>query len=240
MKKQLIRKQALCLIAILGLTFISSSVFSQSKDEIINSSYFVAFGRYANSGELNYWRQNVGSRSIPQMVNNHKDYIKSNQNEREQTVRRSYMDAFGWQPSSDELRYWSSQNKTYAELMSNHIKNWLNVYPDKKEAVVRQSYYKVFGRNATTAEVKYWKGMQTYSYVQLVAMHTTWKQNNQSSSSVTNIKPNLNTNGISTSTLSPQAISGVVAAGGGNVVAAGGGNVVAAGGANAVAAGGLN
>ena len=125
-------------------------------------------------------------------------------------------------------------------MMTQHINNWLNIYPDKKEHVIRQSYYKVFGRNATSAEVKYWMQQNTYSFVQLVATHTTWKLNNQNTSSVTGVKSNINTNGISTAKLSPQAISGVVAAGGGNVVAPGGGNVVAAGGGNAVAAGGLN
>lgn len=234
------KRMAFCLISLFMLSCLSSSVVAQTKDEIINGSYFVAFGRYPNSAELNYWRQHVGNSTIQQMVNNHRQYIQTNQYEREQTIRRSYMDAFGWQPSADEIRYWSGQNKTYGELMTNHINNWLNVYPDKKELVIKQSYYKVFGRSATAAELKYWMGQPTYSFVQLVAMHTTWKQKNQSNSSVISIKPNINTNGISTAGLSPQAISGVIAAGGGNVIAAGGGNVIAAGGGNVIAAGGGN
>lgn len=238
--KQALKKMKLVVATLLLLSFFSTALHAQTKDEIINGSYFVAFGRFANSGELTYWRQNAGNKTIPQMVTNHRDYIKTNQNEREQTVKRSYMDAFGWQPSADELKYWSGQNKTYGELMTNHINNWLNVYKDKKELVIKQSYYKVFGRTANADEVKYWMSQATYSYVQLVATHTTWKQQNQNKSSVTAVKANLNTNGISTAGLSPQAISGVVAAGGGNVVAAGGGNVVAAGGGNAVAAGGGN
>lgn len=240
MKTKFIKQTGFCLIALLSFTFLSSTVSAQSKDEIINGSYFVAFGRYANSGELKYWRQNVGNRTIPQMVANHRDYMKTNQFEREQAVKRSYMDAFGWQPSADELRYWSGQGKTYGELITNHIDNWLNVYPDKKEHVIKQSYFKVFGRTATAAEVKYWMGQRTCSFVQLVAMHTTWKQQNQNSSTITSIRPNINTNGISTAELSSQATNGVIAAGGGNVVAAGGANVVAAGGANVIAAGGGN
>lgn len=227
-------------ILAIALTLFALSAFAQTKDEVINGSYFVAFGRFANSGELTYWRQNVGSRNIQQMVANHKDYIRTNQYEREQTIKRSYLDAFGWQPSADELKYWSSQNKTYAELMTNHINSWLNVYPDKKELVIKQSYYKAFGRNATADEMKYWKLQPTYSFVQLVAMHTTWKQKNQTSSTFTGIKPNISANGISTAGLSPQAISGVVAAGGMNVIAPGGANVVAAGGMNVISPGGGN
>ncbi|MDB5202746.1 MAG: hypothetical protein JWQ27_2155 [Ferruginibacter sp.] len=240
MRKQFLNRTAMLLTLVMALSFSVSTIKAQSKDEIINGSYFVAFGRFANSGELTYWRTNLGSKNIQQMVSNHRDYIKSNQSEREQTVKRSYFDAFGWQPSADELKYWSGQNKTYAELMTNHINNWLNVYADKKEQVIRQSYYKVFGRNATADEVKYWKTQPTYSYVQLVAMHTTWKQQNQAKSQVTAVKPNINANGISTAGLSLQALNGVIAAGGQNVVAPGGANVVAAGGLNVIAPGGAN
>ena len=239
MKSWLSRNVIFAMLAMLTLSF-STSVNAQSKDEIINASYFVAFGRYASSGELNYWRQNVGNRNIPQMVENHRNYLKSNRYEKEKVVKNSYMDAFGWQPSADELRYWSSQNRTYAELMKNHIDNWLNIYPDKKEHVIRQSYYKVFNRNATRDEVKYWKRQPTYSFVQLVAMHTTWKQNNRSTSSATSIRPNIKTSSVSTASLSSQAASGIIAAGGGNIIAAGGGNVISAGGGNIIAAGGGN
>jgi len=240
MKTMNLKKLSFYLIAIFSFSFFSTSVAAQSKDEVINGSYFVAFGRYATSGELNYWRQYVGNSTVQQMVERHRDFIKTNQYEREQTIKRSYQDAFGWQPSADEVKFWAGQHRTYAELISNHINNWLNVYPDKKEHVIRQSYYRVFNRNATADEVKYWMKQQTYSFVQLVAMHTTWKQQNQKSSTITGIRPNLNTNGISTAGLSPQAVSAVIAAGGGNVIAAGGGNVIAAGGGNVISAGGLN
>lgn len=235
-----LRKSILGLVALLAIPFFSSTVAAQSKDEVIHGSYIVAFGRAATSGELNYWRQNVGSRTIQQMVDNHRGFIKSNQYEREQAVKRSYMDAFGWQPSADELRYWSGQNRTYGELMTNHVNNWLNVYADKKEHVIKQSYYKVFNRTATAAEVKYWMGQPTCSFVQLVAIHTTWKQQNQQSSKTTRVNSNLNTPAVSSVGFSAPAISGVIAAGGNNVIAPGGGNVIAAGGGNVVSAGGGN
>lgn len=228
------------LLALFVLALSSFSAQAQSKDEVIHGSYIVAFGRAATGGELQHWRQNVGNRTIQQMVENHRNFIKTNQYEREQTIRRSYMDAFGWQPSADEVKYWSGQNKTYGELMANHVNNWLGIYPDKKAQVIRQSYYKVFNRNATAAEVKYWMGQPTCSFVQLVAMHTTWKQQNQNSSTTTRVQPNINTSAVSTVSFSSSAISGVIAAGGGNVIAPGGGNVIAAGSGNVVSAGGLN
>lgn len=235
-----IRITAISLASVLILTFFTMDSTAQTKDEVIKASYFVAFGRYPNSGELNYWRSNVGSRSIQEMVNLHKNFIKSNQYEREQTIKRSYMDAFGWQPSADEVRYWSGQHRTYADLVSNHVNNWLNVYRDKKEQVIRQSYYKAFGRAATAAEVKFWMGQRTFSFVQLVAMHTTYIQENRNPSSIMKIAPNLNKNGISTDRLTSAATNGVISAGGGNVISAGGGNIIAAGGGNVISAGGGN
>jgi len=240
MKMNVSRKLKSLLPAILLLAFTAPDLTAQSKDEIIHGSYFVAFGRYANSGELAYWRNNVGTKTIREMVTLHRNYIKTNQSEREQTVKRSYMDAFGWQPSAGELQHWAPQNKTYGELMSNHVNNWLNIYKDRKEHVIKQSYHKVFGRSATADEIKYWMAQPTYTYVQLVATHTTWKQQNQNKSGVTPVAPNLNSNGITTAGLSPQAISGVVSAGGANVVAPGGGNVIAAGGLNVIAPGSGN
>lgn len=239
MKTTILRHMSFGLLAFV-LTLFSSSLAAQSKEEIIHGSYIVAFGRTATSSELQYWRQNVGSRSIPQMVENHRAYMKTNQYEREQAVKRSYMDAFGWQPSADELRYWAGQNKTYGELMTNHVNNWLNVYADKKEHVIKQSYYKVFNRTATADELRYWMGQPTCSFVHLVAMHTTWKQQNQKSSTTTRVNANLNTSAVSSIGFSPSGISGVISAGGGNVIAPGGGNVIAAGAGNVVAAGGMN
>lgn len=233
------RKSIFLLLTILSLSF-SSSIIAQTKDEIINLSYFIAFGRYANSGEMNYWRQNLGSRNMSQMVENHRQYMNANPVEKEKAVRNSYMDAFGWQPSADELRYWSGQNRTYAELMKNHVENWLNVYPDRKEHVIKQSYVKVFNRYPNAAELKYWKGQATVPFIRLVAMHTTWKQQNQTTSSSISIKPNIKTNDVSTAPISSQAAAQAVAAGGANVVSGGGGNVVAAGGGNVVSAGGGN
>ncbi|RYZ20909.1 MAG: hypothetical protein EOO16_14970 [Chitinophagaceae bacterium] len=240
MKKVLLHKLAVCLLALGSLLLFPGDARAQSRDEIIHASYFVAFGRYANSGELAYWRQNLGGRNIQQMVENHKNYLRSNQQEREESVKRAFMDAFGWNPSGDELRYWSGQNRTYAEMISNHINQWLNVYPDKKGHVIKQSYYKVFGRTANSDELRYWMGQPTCSFAQLVAMHTTWKQQNQRTSKMGPIRPDIRANGISTNALSSGAAAGVVAAGGMNLISPSGGQVVAAGGMNVIAPGGGN
>lgn len=222
-----------------AMAFFATPSFAQSKTEIINTSYFITFGRYPNRDEFRYWNGQQVS-SIARMVDNHRSYLNSNTTEKELTIRRSYQDAFGWDAKPDEVKYWLTQNKTYVELVNNHLSNWLANNPSSRDAVIKQSYYKVFNRLPNDAELRYWKSQPIYSYVQLVAFHTTWKMQNQKTSTAAKIQPNIQSNGISTSGLSPQAAAAVVAAGGANVVAAGGGNVVAAGGANVVSAGGLN
>lgn len=220
------------------LFLLAGSAFglsAQTKAESINTGYFITFGRYPSDGEFKYWNGQP-QQSISQYVENHKQYLSGNIDEKKGTIQRAFMDAFGWGPSSQELTSWSQQNKTYVELLNYNINTWLRPYPDKKATVIKQSYYKVFNRLPSEQELKYWAGQpQTYSFVQLVAFHTSWKiRNNQQSSGIGLIMPNLNANNISTSALSPQAAASVVAAGGLNLIAPGGGNVVAAGGLNLV------
>jgi hypothetical protein len=215
-----------------------TSAFAQSKDEIVNGSYFVAFGRFANQGELNYWK-NAGNYTVAQLVEMHRDYLSRDRNEKIATINRAYMDAFGWNPSSSDIDYWSKLNKTYGEIMTVQM-NTLRNNSKSRTLVIQQSYYRSFNKLPDAAQLQYWLNQSPYSFAQLVAFHSTWKNQGRNTSSITQIQGSLNQNGISTFNFSPQAISAVVAAGGGNVVAAGGGNVVAAGGANVVAAGGRN
>lgn len=227
------------IVLLIVLSFFSvSNANSQSKDEIINGSYFVAFGRFANSGELNYWRK-AGNYSIPQLVDLHRNYLASDKNEKSATIHRAFMDAYGWNPNSNDLNYWSAQNKTYSEILGTNL-DILRNNIKSRTTVIQQSYYRSFNKLPDDAQLRYWLNQPVYTFAQLVAFHSTWKNQGKSTSSVTAINGNLKQNGISTFSFSQQAIAGVVAAGGANVVPAGGGNVVSAGGMNVVAAGGLN
>ena len=215
-----------------------SSAYAQSKDEIVNGSYFVAFGRFANQGELNYWK-NAGNYTVAQLVEMHRGYLSQDRNEKTATINRAYMDAFGWNATGNDINYWNALNKTYGEIMAFHM-NTLRNNSKSRTLVIQQSYYRSFNKLPDAAQLQYWLNQSTYSFAQLVAFHSTWKNQGRGTSAVTQIQGSLNQNGISTFNFSPQGISAVIAAGGGNVVAAGGGNVVAAGGANVVAAGGRN
>jgi hypothetical protein len=234
-------KKSIFFLCFTILAFIGvnpSSLNAQSKEENINGSYFVAFGRFANQGELGYWK-GQGNYTIAQLVEIHKNYLSKDGNERTATIKRAYMDAFGWGPNNDDINNWGKQNKTYSEILSAQM-NILKNNNQSRTLVIQQSYYRSFNKLPDANQLKYWLSQPVYSFAQLVAFHTTWKNQGSNTSSASKIQGGLNQNGISTYSFSPQAISAVVAAGGGNVVAAGGGNVIAAGGMNAVAAGGGN
>lgn len=234
--KKFMHASAIMLLMLTSLNLTKS--FAQSKDEIVNGSYFIVFGRFANQGELNYWK-NAGNYSIAQLVQQHKNYLSRDRDEKTATINRAYMDAFGWNANSNDINYWSQQNKPYSEILASNM-NTLRNNRQSRTTVIQQSYYRSFNKLPDAAQLQYWLNQPVYSFAQLVAYHTTWKNQGRNTSSVTSIQGNLNQNGISTFKFSPQAIASVVAAGGGNVVAAGGANVVAAGGANVVAAGGGN
>ncbi|RFS20173.1 hypothetical protein DVR12_20885 [Chitinophaga silvatica] len=237
MKKTEHLKYRLALTVIICLAFMSVS-FGQSKGEIINGSYFIAFGRFPDSREFREWEQG-GSYTIDQMVNFHRGHISRNTQERTATITRAYMDAFGWDPSANDISYWSSRNSTYAEVFNAQMSN-LKSNTKSKTLVIQQSYYRAFNQLPSAAQLQYWMNQPTYSFAQLVAFHTTWKNQGRNSTAVTGIQNKLNQNGISTFSLSAQGAAAVIAAGGANVIAAGGGNVIAAGGANVIAAGGAN
>jgi hypothetical protein len=234
------------------MLLISTLTYAQTEQEQrIRTSYLLAFGRDASGGEVTYWK-GQGNRSVGDLYNNHKAYIKSDNNTRRQAIIQSYVDALGYNPTEAEISYHSQFNRTYTEMMNEHMK-YVSANAGEYNKVIRRSYQKVFGRPATDGEVAYWSGQAKSSYLMLISYHDTWKKANtaaapaKGASTTAGLQINF-TNpafgvGLSVSSLvatEARNAVGMVAAGGGNMVAAGGGNMVAAGGGNMVAAGGGN
>lgn len=221
----------------------------QLKRERIQTSYMFTFGRAPQEGEITYWQGRNDATSIAQMVNFHKDYIKTNRSANNEVITKAYLDALGRKPEQGELDYWAKGNNSYVELMKNHI-SWLSGNPAEYEKVIRRSYQLVLNRTPDGTEINHWKSQGVFSYALLVGCHEDWKRRNNNNTSAKK------TSGASqipsgsafvalvpvSNTIATEARSfaGLVAAGGGNLVAAGGGNLVAAGGGNLVAAGGGN
>lgn len=81
-----VKKIWLAVFGVLVMSFSPRFAFSQPAGEVIRSGDFVAFGCFPGSGEMQYRCSNVGNRSVPQIVENHLSYIRSNH---ERTSRRS-------------------------------------------------------------------------------------------------------------------------------------------------------
>ncbi len=242
------------MVCLIAMTAFKTEVKAQNTERI-QASYLLSFGRLANSGELGYWN-GQGQRSVQQLVDNHKAYIKSNIGSiGKEVIIKSYIDALGYRPSQGEIDYHSKFGRTYTEMMNSHMV-YINTNASEYEKVIKRSYQAVLGRQANSGEIAYWRGQGVFSYMILVSCHQDWKNRNPSAvaptSTATTQSNSSGTVSASSSVLATATVSatvlaevkgvysGMVAAGGGNMVAAGGGNMVAAGGGNMVAAGGGN
>jgi len=225
------------MVAALILSCAVNYCFAQSRSEVIDMAYFTSFGRFATAAEKKAWT--TSNYSGPQIVANNRNYLRTNANENAQTLQRAFLDATGGTPTMQDKNTYASQYKTYSEIV-NDLVNVFRTDRNRRLLCISVAFQQTIGRNPTQAELNYWGSQQVYTYVQLKAFNLTARAKNAATPTVTPILGGLNSSGISTLSLSPGAMSSLVAAGGGNLVAAGGGNLVAAGGGNLVAAGGGN
>ncbi len=254
-----------CLIT---MTAFKAEVKAQN-DQRIQASYLLAFGRLANSGELTYWNSQ-GKKSVQQLVDGHKTYIRSNMGSiGREVIIKSYVDALGYRPTEGEIKFHTQYPRTYTEMMNGHLV-FVQGNPAEYEKVITRSYQMILGRKPSLDEIKYWKGQGIISYMILANNHQDWKNRNAAlqAQAQPQAQPQAQSTALSTTAplLAVASVSGdvlievkeaskglsssagavptgggnMVAAGGGNMVAAGGGNMVAAGGGNMVAAGGGN
>jgi hypothetical protein len=258
MKKSFLTPLIFLLLA--GTSFAADS--AAKLRERVQASYLIAFGRSATNDEVAYWtKQNP--KSVADLVNGHRQYLKQDANTHRALIKRSYIDALGRDPIEGEFKHWMGGNDPYTQLMKNHV-GWLAGNPAEYEAVIKRSYQFIFKRKADAGELKYWRSQGTVSYAMLVAAHDTWRKSNPTAPAKTAGVSTVSANStfLATAPVSPaiaaeaRIAGGLVAAGAGNLVgndggslvgndgaslvAAGGGNLVAAGGGNLVAAGGGN
>jgi hypothetical protein len=213
------------------------------KESRIRASYLAAFGRQPQSAEIADWMRKPDM-SVPQIVEQHKGWLKHDAAEKERTIKTAMQTAWGDVYSQYYARYAASLGSawgTHAELVDLMVRDMDN---DKahKEKIIRASYRAV-GLTPSATDVWGWvNGLGNgKSYVRIVGEHLVWMKNRRM-----NLPPFTSQQVIP---LHPQAIvelkgvpgmAQVVANGGGNIVANGGGNIVANGGGNIVANGGGN
>lgn len=147
-------------------------VHAQSKAEKINLSYWYVFGRFPNSGEINFWN-GQGELTLSSYITNHQNFLRSDNSSAIEAVRISYRDAFGRAPSQGELDFWSKQKRTYADLMNNHVL-YLISDPNENKATINRAYQTVYGRQASTNELNQWT-RGNCSYALLLACLQSYK-----------------------------------------------------------------
>jgi hypothetical protein len=124
------------------------------------------FGRTPGPAELSAWERQLTAAALtfPDVLDAHLMWLKlpSGNAERAAVVSRSYVDAFGREPGTDEAAAWQARLVTaplpFIDVVDAHIS--FIVSPDR-EPVRRELVQRVFrgkGREATTTEIEYWSG----------------------------------------------------------------------------------
>lgn len=248
------------LVSVLVLvTPLAAQSAAKLKEERIQASYLLAFGRKATADEVKYW-SGQKFKDVSELIKLHKDFLAKDRGTREASIRKSYVDTFGRNPDAAEIKHWAAGVDTYADLMAKHSE-WLKGASAEQDAVINRSYQTALGRKPSDAERAYWRQQGVLNYLTLVACHEEWKKSNpQKTSGTAGFSPDcpsLATVSISSALVSEvraaspatkvtngQMVSSggqsLIAAGGQNLIAAGGQNLIAAGGQNLIAAGGQN
>ena len=240
------RKIHKILFAASTAVLLSTSVYSQSADDIkrqsIQVSYLLALGKRATTAEVNYWMgQSISGDVVKTLYENHRNWLQGNPEVKKDMIRRSFKNSYGRTPSDSEVNKNMQENKTYAEWMNNHAA-WLKKTPSDYEHAIRFAYQNVLNRQPSSSEMSYWKSQGAMAYYVVASCVEQCKQSGKSSNCANNIFSSSSRYSESVTVAPSVAASanGLIGAAGGNVVAPGGGNVVAAGGGNVVAAGGMN
>ena len=229
---------------VLFFTSFSKLAAQSEQEQRIRSSYMLALGRDANSGEVTYWA-GQGNLSVSQLIERHRQYFVANAGPHRDLIVRSYVAAFGRNPSEGEIKYYINGNLTYTDLVKGHI-GYLVRSNTENENTIRRAYQYALNRKPTQGEISFGVASGGLTYLFWVG----WLQDpahGKNTITVTNA-PVLATVAVSDKVATEVKTAAgltsgsgtLIAAGAANMVAAGGGNMVAAGGGNMVAAGGGN
>jgi hypothetical protein len=241
MKKMFKLFVATCMAALL-----SSSVFSQSADDVkrqsIQASYLLALGKKPTTAEVNYWMgQSISGDVVKTLYENHRNWLLANPEAKKDMIRRSFRNSYGRTPNESEVNTNMQQAWTYTDWMNNHSA-WLKKTPSDFENAIKFAYQNVLNRQPSSSELSFWKGKGAMAYYVVASCVEQCRKSGSSSNCANNVFSSTSryADAITVAPSVATSASNLIGAAGGNVVAPGGGNVVSAGGGNVVAAGGGN
>lgn len=249
-----LRLTPLVFIATLALSSVTAAEPASLQTERIEASYVLAFGRIPSLAEIAE-AEKLEVNNVADLVARHRQRLGADAALARATVVKAWKDAFGREPSDQEIASSASGNRTYTELMKRHIQS-LAADAAEYEKVMERAYRLVIRRGVYPEEIAYWKKYDTLPYALLVGAIEDWGRRNAPGLMVTTGTPtvSINSNYLTTVRLSPavaaeaRAAAGLsvpgtvdfVSASGRNLIAAGAGDLVTGGRIHFAATGGSN
>lgn len=249
-----IRLTPFVLIAALALSSLTAAETSPVQSERIAASYMLAFGRVPSPAEMAE-TEKLGEVGVADLIARHRQRLETDAALKRATAVKAWKDAFGREPTDQEIASAVSGNSTYTELMKRHIQS-LAADAAEYEKVMERAYRLVIRRGVYPEEITYWKKRDTLPYALLVGAIENWGRRNAPGLMVTTGTPtvSINSNYLTTVRLSPtvaaeaRAAAGLpvpgtadfISATGRTLVAAGAGELVSGGRIHLALAGGSN
>ena len=236
-------------MAVLGVV---ASAKPEEQQERLDASFLLAVGRCPTAAERQAWAGPAES-TFGELLTRQRERLRGDADVQRAASVRAWLDAFGAEPSADELAAQPAAGGTYAELMQRHLQ-WLAAHPDAYWQVVDRAYRLVVGREAYSIERDFWRAREPQSFAMLVACIDSWACRNAPGLMATTGALSISTNCryLVTRRLSPAVAAEVRAASGlapsgvaalalacdRNVIAPGAGEIASIGGIHLVAVGG--
>ena len=139
-----LRLTPLVLIATLALSSLSGAETSPVQTERIEASYVLAFGRVPTPAEIAEAGK-LGEVNLADLVARHRQRLEVDAALRRTTAVKAWKDAFGREPTDQEIASSLSGNSTYTELMKRHIQT-LAADTAEYEKVMERAYRLVIRR----------------------------------------------------------------------------------------------
>ena len=240
-------------LLVVACSFAPAVLHAQSAqiEERIAASFVLALGRTPTAAEVEQWAKD-GPRTVAGLFSRHRVALRTDAAAGRDVAVKAGQDAFGRDPSGDELRG-LSDGEVYAEIVQRHIQR-LAGDPAEYERVVHRAYRLHLQRDAYAVELDYWKARPTTSFVLLAACVENWARRNQPGLMATSGVPSVSVNSpyLAAVRLSPAVAAearaaagfpppgdaGLADALGRHVVAPGAGTIASVGGIHFAAAGG--
>jgi len=166
------------LLTLATLSFASlAHAQTEEQSQRIAASYLLALGRAPSASELSDGERQPAT-SIADLIDKNRQKIQSDTATKRAVIVKACEDAFGHEPSEEEIRSWSIGDHTYSELMRQHI-NWLAAHPNEYEQVLNRAYRLLIHRDSYSLEIAYWKNHDTLPYALLAACLESWARRNQ-------------------------------------------------------------